>query len=83
MPSWLSYVLAIVALLTLAPLMAWVGHKHGRQIKGGVALASVLLGIGVIDPPAKQAIEANERRETDEDESSEPKKPRRKRSVSV
>jgi hypothetical protein len=53
MSAWLGYLLALGA---LAPLMAWLGHRHGRSIKGGPALASILLGFGVpFDPPANEA----------------------------
>ena len=61
MPAWLGYLLAIVALLALAPLLGWLGHKHGRSIKGGMALASLMLGMGAMfDPPVKAATEAEE-----------------------
>lgn len=75
MPAWLGYLLALVALVVLAPLIGWLGHRHGRSIKGGMALASLMLGVGVIDPPAKQAIEANERRVAKGDENGEPPDP--------
>ena len=48
MPTWLGYLLAFAALLVLAPLVGWLGHKHGRSIKGGVALASLMLGMGAM-----------------------------------
>jgi hypothetical protein len=73
MPSGLGYVLAFVALLILAPLLGWLGHRHGRSIKGGVALASIMLGFGVpLDPPTKHLIEAKEARVKGDDESGEP-----------
>jgi hypothetical protein len=61
MSAWLGYLLALGGLVVLAPLMAWLGHRNGRSIKGGFALAAILLGFGVpIDPPAKHLIEASE-----------------------
>ena len=76
MPSWLGYLLAVVAILILAPLIGWLGHRHGRSIKGGVALASILLGFGVpMDPPTKHLIEAKEGRVAGDDESGEPPDP--------
>ena len=76
MPTWFGYVLAIAALLGLAPLMGWLGRKHGRSIKGGIALASIMLGFGVpIDPPAKHLIEASEGRVKGGDENGEPPDP--------
>ena len=61
MSTWLGYLAALAALIVLAPLMAWVGHTHGRSIKGGIALASIMLGFGVpLDPPTKHLIEATE-----------------------
>jgi hypothetical protein len=61
MSSWLGYLLAVVALLILAPFIGWLGHRHGRSIKGGVAMASLMLGMGAMfDPPKKAAMEAEE-----------------------
>lgn len=61
MAVWLQYLLAFAALLALAPLIAWLARRFGARAKGGLALASVLLGLGaVVDPPSKQAIEAVE-----------------------
>jgi hypothetical protein len=76
MSAWLGYLLALGALVVLAPLMAWLGHRHGRSIKGGLALASILLGFGVpFDPPTKHLIEANEGEEKGDSESGEPPLP--------
>jgi hypothetical protein len=76
MPAWLSYLLALGALLVLAPLLAWLGHRHGRSIKGGIALASIMLGFGVpLDPPAKHLIEAKQGRVKGDDETGEPPDP--------
>ena len=76
MPLWLSYLLAVLALVVLAPLLGWLGHKHGRSIKGGIALASIMLGFGVpIDPPAKHLIEAKQARVRGDDETGEPPDP--------
>ena len=61
MSVWLGDLLALAALLVLAPFLAWLGHKHGRSIKGGEALASLMLGMGAMfDPPVKAAMEAEE-----------------------
>jgi hypothetical protein len=75
MPSWLGYFLAIAALLILAPLMAWVGHRHGRKLKGGLALASMLFVVLPFEPPPKPKIEANVRRVAGDDESGDPPDP--------
>ena len=76
MPAWLGYLLALAALLVLAPLIGWLGHKHGRSVKGGIALASIMLGFGVpIDPPATHLIEAKESRVRGGDESGDPPDP--------
>ena len=76
MSNWSGYLLAFGALLVLAPLLAWLGHKHGRSIKGGVALASVMLGFGVpFDPPLKALIEAREEQVTGDEENGEPPDP--------
>ena len=58
MPIWLQTLLAIGALSVLLPLTAWAGKRLGSKTKGGLALASVLLGFGsVLDQPAKHALE--------------------------
>jgi hypothetical protein len=76
MPHWLSTLLAIGALIVLAPLIAWLGRRHGKSIRGGVALASLMLGFGApLDPPTKHLIEANEDRIKDGDESGDPPDP--------
>lgn len=79
MAIWLQTILAAAGLVVLAPLMAWVGHKHGRSIKGGVALASILLGFGLpLDPPVARAIEAVEGEEEGAEAAGDPKIPRSK-----
>jgi hypothetical protein len=61
MAGWLQFLIALVALLVLAPLIGWLAHRLGSRAKGGLMLASVLLGFGaVLDQPAKHAIEAAE-----------------------
>jgi hypothetical protein len=77
MPTWLGYLLAVAAFVVLAPLMAWIGCRHGRSIKGGIALASFMLGFAPIDPPTKHMIEASEGRGAGENENDEPKNPDR------
>lgn len=67
---------ALATLLVLAPLVGWLGHKHGRSIKGGMALASIMLGFGVpLDPPTKHLIEAKQGRVESDDETGEPPDP--------
>ncbi|HWW26773.1 MAG TPA: hypothetical protein VNZ85_12830 [Caulobacter sp.] len=61
MAGWTQYLIALAALLVLAPLVAWAARRLGSRAKGGLMLASVLLGFGaVLDQPAKHAIEAAE-----------------------
>jgi hypothetical protein len=60
MPGWLQVLLAILALLVLAPLFAWLGRR-GRGLKGSLALGAILFGIGEpLDPPAKHKVESAE-----------------------
>jgi hypothetical protein len=76
MPLWISYLLVVLALVVLAPLLGWLGHRHGRSIKGGIALASIMLGFGVpLDPPTKHLIEAKQARASGDDETGEPPDP--------
>jgi len=64
MPRWLGYALALIIVLALAPGMAWLGHKHGAKVKRGAALASLMLGFGVIfDPPRRPPVDAQEEKE--------------------
>ncbi len=59
MAGWLQILIAVAAFVVLAPLLAWLGRRHGRQIRGNLALASILLGFGhAIDPPPLQKVEA-------------------------
>jgi hypothetical protein len=60
--SWgLQYLIALAALLVLAPMFAWVAKRFGSKAKGGLMLACVMLGLGdVLDQPAKHATEATE-----------------------
>lgn len=76
MSGWLGSLLALGVLIVLVPLIGWFGHRHGRSLKGGVALASILLGFGVpMDPPTKHLIEAKEARVAGDDETGEPPDP--------
>ena len=62
MAVWVQYLIALAALLALAPLVARFGRRFGSKAKGGLALACFMLGFGeALDPPAKHAIEAADR----------------------
>ena len=74
MPDWLGYLLALGAVVVLAPFIAWFGRRHGRNVKGGLAIA--MLGVGaIVDPPRKHLIEAQEGEENAPEPSGEPKDP--------
>jgi hypothetical protein len=61
MPYWLQILIAILALLVLAPLVAWLGKRGGWGLKGNLALGAFLLGFGEpIDPPPKHKVESAE-----------------------
>jgi hypothetical protein len=61
MVGWLQYLIAGAAMLVLLPLLAWAGKGLGSKTKGGLMLASFMLGFGdVLDQPTKHAIEATE-----------------------
>lgn len=61
MAVWLEYLIAILGLLVVAPLFAWIGTRHGRRIRGSLMMTSILLGFGhAIDPPPAQKVEAAE-----------------------
>jgi hypothetical protein len=83
MPTWLGYLLALAALLILAPLVAWLGRRHGRSVKGAAGLALMMLGFGqVFDPPKQHLAEAMELEEDGPAESGEPKVPGKPRGKS-
>jgi hypothetical protein len=74
MQGWVGYLVALGALLLAAPLIAWVGRRHGRSLKGGAGLAFIMLGFGhVIDPPSRHLIEAVEGEEQEGETTGEPK----------
>ena len=76
MPHWLGFPLALAALLVLAPLMAWLGRRHGRNIRGSAGLAMIMLGFGqIFDPPKQHLAEAMEVEEDGPAESGEPMVP--------
>ena len=61
MAGRLEALIAVLALLVLAPVFAWIGKRHGRRIRGNLVMASILLGIGhAMDPPPAQKVEAAE-----------------------
>jgi 4-amino-4-deoxy-L-arabinose transferase-like glycosyltransferase len=61
MAPWLQSVLAVAAVIVVAPAVVWLARRLGGRVKGGIALAGVLLGFGVVmDPPSKHLIEATE-----------------------
>jgi len=63
MEPWLPWSLALAGLLLLAPVMAWTARRWGARARGGLMLASILLGLGeAVDPPSKHMIEAREDR---------------------
>lgn len=59
MPAWTQYLIAAAALAVVVPLAALGGRRYGRRVRGGIALAGILLGLGeAVDPPSKHLIEA-------------------------
>ena len=58
MADWLKYVLVALVFLIIGPACAWLGRRYGRNVRGNLALAGILLGFGeVIDPPPKHRVE--------------------------
>ena len=71
MPAWLGLLLALAAVLVIAPLAANLGRKHGKRLKGG---AMLLLGLGSFyDPPKRHAMEAHQNKEKPGPANAEPK----------
>lgn len=63
MADWAPWLIGLVALVVVAPLMAGMGRGLGRKAKGGLMLASILMGFGeVLDPPTKRTTESTERK---------------------
>ncbi len=60
MPEWLQYLAAFGALILIAPFVAWIALRHGRRIRGGVGLVTILMGFGeAVDPPSQRMIAAS------------------------
>jgi hypothetical protein len=66
--------IALAAVVLLAPLGAWLGRSQGRKIKGGWAIIFLSMG-AIFDPPRRHAIEAIEREEEASETSGEPEDP--------
>ncbi|MDB5438600.1 MAG: hypothetical protein JWM33_1027 [Caulobacteraceae bacterium] len=61
MPIWAQYLLALSALLVLAPAAVWTARRYGARARQGVMLAGLFMGLGAImDPPSRHVVEANE-----------------------
>jgi len=61
MATWLKDLIALLAVLALAPLFAWIGRRHGKRIRGSLIMTSILLGFGhAMDPPPREKVEAAE-----------------------
>lgn len=74
MDGWIGYALALGAFIVIAPAIAWLARRQGRSVKGGLLLASVLLGFGEpLDPPSKHMIEASGGEEREGESTGEPK----------
>jgi hypothetical protein len=60
MLHWQQYLIALAALVVIAPLIALLATRVGRRARGNMALAMILLGFGrLMDPPTRHLIEAN------------------------
>lgn len=70
----MKWLIALGAFVVIAPLVAWLARRQARSVKGGLLLASVLLGFGEpLDPPSKHVIEASGDREKEGPSTGEPK----------
>lgn len=66
MPAWLEFPIVIGLVILLSPFAARLAKRCARNASGGVALASLLLGVGVVaDPPSRHVIEATTPEEKD------------------
>jgi hypothetical protein len=72
MPLWAVGLIAL-AVLALIPLLALAGRKAGRSMRGNLALATMLLGLGEpLDPPAKHLAEATHKDEAESEAAGDP-----------
>ena len=61
MADWLRLSAWAMAFLAVAVAGAWLGRRYGRQARGNLALAGILLGLGeALDPPPRNRVEAAE-----------------------
>jgi hypothetical protein len=76
MPRWQQYLIAVIAILLVAPLVALGAGRFGRGARGNLGLAMILLGFGrMLDPPTRHVIEANEKVKRPSPETGEPPLP--------
>jgi len=72
MPVWLQMLIALAAVVVLAPLVAWLALRGSRKAKGALALAAFLGFAMVFDPPSKHRIEAQNRGPEEEEGAGDP-----------
>ncbi len=63
-----------LALLVLAPLMAWLGRSRGKKVKGGIGLALLHFG-AIFDPPRRHDLEVHKREERESPTPGDPEEP--------
>ena len=72
MSLWALGLMAIAG-LALIPLFALAGRKAGRSVRGNLALAAMLLGLGEpLDPPSKHLAEAGHNDEAENEAAGDP-----------
>ena len=72
--SMVHALILLLAVLLLAPLIAYLARRYGRRVRGGFLMAGILLGFGeVLDPPSKHIVEAQGGEEKPSPENDEPK----------
>jgi hypothetical protein len=58
-----QWLIALAVLVVVLPGAGWLGARYGKQMRGNVMMASILLGFGQAMDPAKETpIEAAEGR---------------------
>ncbi|HEX3916244.1 MAG TPA: hypothetical protein VHW60_02820 [Caulobacteraceae bacterium] len=75
MPIWAIVLLGLAA-LALIPIVALAGRGAGKRMRGNLALAAMLLGLGEpFDPPSKHLVEASHKDEEESEAAGAPPRP--------
>ncbi len=69
MSDWKSWLITLGVVAVVAPGAGYLGARYGKQVRGNVMMASILMGFGQATDPAKEnpveAVEGKQKRAPD------------------